>query len=52
MLKTVLSKVKQGKIELLESAELVEVTQVLVSLIPNDESEFWWQASQVSLISK
>jgi len=49
MLKTILGTVKQGKIELLESAELEEGTQVLVTLIPNDESEFWWRASQVSL---
>ncbi|KOR35685.1 MULTISPECIES: hypothetical protein [Planktothricoides] len=49
MLKTIFGTVKQGKIELLESAELEEGTQVLVTLIPNNESEFWWQASQVSL---
>jgi len=30
-------------------AELVEGTQVLVTLIANDEAEFWRQASQVSL---
>ena len=49
MLKTILGTVKQGKIELLESAELEEGNRVLVTLIPNNESEFWWQASQVSL---
>jgi len=49
MLKTILGTVKQGKIELLESAELEEGSQVLVTLMPNDESEFWRQASQVSL---
>lgn len=49
MLKTILETVKTGKIEWLESAELVEETQVLVTLIPNNESEFWQQASQVSL---
>ena len=41
--------VRQGKIELLDSANLVEGTQVLVTLIANDEAEFWLQASQVSL---
>lgn len=49
MMKTFWGTVKQGKIELLESADLVEGTQVLVTLIPNDGSEFWLQASQVSL---
>ena len=41
--------VRQGKIELLDSTDLVEGTQVLVTLIANDEAEFWLQASQVSL---
>lgn len=39
MLKTFWGKVKQGKIELLEPSELVEGTQVIVTLIPNDESD-------------
>jgi len=30
-------------------ADLVEGTQVLVTLIANHEAEFWLQASQVSL---
>ncbi|CAC5345702.1 MULTISPECIES: hypothetical protein [Planktothrix] len=41
--------VRQGKIELLDSTDLVEGTQVLVTLIANDEAEFWLQTSQVSL---
>ena len=49
MLRTFLGTVRQGKIELLDSADLVEGTQVLVTLIANDEAEFWLQASQVSL---
>lgn len=49
MLKTFLGTVKKGKIELLEPSELVEGTQVLVTLIPDDESEFWLPASQISL---
>ncbi len=49
MLKTLWATVRQGKIELLESTELVEGTQVLVTLIPNDEAEFWLQTSQISL---
>ncbi|NEQ37148.1 MAG: hypothetical protein F6K40_13080 [Okeania sp. SIO3I5] len=39
MLKTFWGTVKQGKIELLDPSELVEGTQVLVTLIPNDESD-------------
>ena len=49
MQRTFLGTVRQGKIELLDSANLVEGTQVLVTLIANDEAEFWLQASQVSL---
>ena len=49
MLRTFWGTVRQGKIELLDSANLVEGTQVLVTLIANDEAEFWLQASQVSL---
>jgi hypothetical protein len=49
MLRTFWGTVRQGKIELLDSADLVEGTQVLVTLIANDEAEFWLQASQVSL---
>jgi len=49
MQRTFWGTVRQGKIELLDSANLVEGTQVLVTLIANDEAEFWLQASQVSL---
>lgn len=49
MLKTLWATVRQGKIELLESAELPEGTTVLVTLIPDNEAEFWLQASQTSL---
>lgn len=49
MLKTLWATVRQGKIELLESAELPEGTKVLVTLLPDDETEFWLQASQTSL---
>jgi hypothetical protein len=49
MIKTIWGTVKQGKIELLESADLIEGMQVLVTLIPDDyQSKFWLQASQVS----
>jgi hypothetical protein len=49
MLKTLWATVREGKIELLESAQLPEGTRVLVTLLPDDETEFWLQASQTSL---
>ena len=49
MLRSLWATVRQGKIELLESTDLPEGTRVLVTLIPNDEAEFWLQASQPSL---
>lgn len=49
MPKTLWATVRQGKIELLESTELPEGTRILVTLLPDDEAEFWQQASQPSL---
>lgn len=49
MLKTIWAKIRQGKIELLESTELPEGTRVLVTLLPDGEASFWKQASQASL---
>ncbi|MCC5609309.1 hypothetical protein LC612_21650 [Nostoc sp. CHAB 5834] len=51
MLKTLWATVREGKIELLESEELAEGTRVLVTLLPDDETEFWLQTSQTSLSS-
>jgi len=41
--------VRQGKIELLESAELPEGVRVLVTVLPDNEAQFWLDASQASL---
>ncbi|MEG4629419.1 hypothetical protein QUB56_07310 [Microcoleus sp. AR_TQ3_B6] len=49
MLKTLWATVRQGKIELLELSELPEGAKVLVTLLPDEEAEFWLQASQASL---
>ncbi len=49
MLKTLWATVRQGKIELLESAELPEGVRVLVTVLPDDEAEFWLNVSQTSL---
>lgn len=49
--KTLWTTVIEGKIELLQPKELTEGTQLLVTIIPDDEAEFWLQASQISLNS-
>ncbi|MGC9506313.1 hypothetical protein [Baaleninema sp.] len=49
MVKTVWATVRDGKLELLESSELEEGSQVLVTVLSSDEKEFWQQASQTSL---
>ena len=51
MLKTLWATVRQGKIELLESAVLPEGVRVLVTVLPDDEAQFWSDASQTSLDS-
>ena len=49
MLKTLVATVRQGKIELVDRLEIPEGTKVLVTILPNDEAEFWRNASQQSL---
>ena len=49
MLRTLWATIRQGKIELLEATDLPEGVRVLVTLLPDDEAEFWLQASQTSL---
>ena len=49
MLKTFWATIREGKIELLESSDLPEGAKVLVTLLPDEEAEFWLQASQTSL---
>ena len=49
MLKTLLATVRQGKIEISEQVELPEGTKVLVTVLPDNEAEFWHDASQQSL---
>jgi hypothetical protein len=41
--------VRQGRVELSEPADLPEGAKVLVTLLPDDESRFWIEASQKSL---
>ncbi|MCH8046185.1 MAG: hypothetical protein IID44_20930 [Planctomycetes bacterium] len=49
MLTSVWAEIRDGKIELVEPAELPEGSRVLVTLLPNSEDEFWRDASQESL---
>jgi hypothetical protein len=49
MSRTLRAVVREGRIELLESVDLPEGTKVLVTLLPDEEAEFWLSASQVSL---
>ena len=49
MLQSVWGVVREGRIELSEETPLVEGTRLLVTLLPEDESDFWAGASQASL---
>jgi hypothetical protein len=50
MLNTVWAVVREGRIELAESVDLVEGARVLVTLLPpEEEGPFWLHASQASL---
>jgi hypothetical protein len=49
MLKTLWATVRGGKIELLDLTELPEGTRVLITLLPDDEADFWMRSSQPSL---
>ena len=49
MLTTLLATVRNGKIELLDLTELPEGTKAIVTLLPDDETDFWLQSSQTSL---
>ena len=50
MLKTLWAVVRKEKIELLEKENIPEGTRVLVTILPeSEESQFWLEASQISL---
>ena len=49
MLNTFWAVVREGKIELLENVKVPEGTRVLVTLLPDDDAEFWSKVSQISL---
>ena len=49
MLSTFRAIVRAGKIELLEHADLLEGSQVLVTILSDDETQFWLAASETAL---
>ena len=49
MLNTMRAVVRNGRIELLEGGGLPEGARLLVTPLPEDESEFWMGVSQESL---
>jgi len=49
MLTTVWATVRQGKIELLELKQLPEGARVLVTVMLDEDAEFWQQVSNESL---
>ncbi|MBI4479087.1 MAG: hypothetical protein HY651_03595 [Acidobacteria bacterium] len=49
MLNTVRAVVHQGKIEVLEPVDLPEGTTVLVTLLIDEDTQFWSSVSQVAL---
>jgi hypothetical protein len=49
MMQTLWAVIHDGKIELAEPANLPEGAKVLVTVLPEDESHFWTNASEKSL---
>lgn len=49
MLNTVWAVIRDGKIELLEQIDFPEGARVLITLLPDEEAQFWQGATQMSL---
>ncbi|GJL56201.1 MAG: hypothetical protein NPIRA02_33330 [Nitrospirales bacterium] len=49
MLNTVRAIIREGRIELLEKVQVSEGTELLVTVLPQEEADFWVNASQSSL---
>ena len=45
----ILGNLFHGKVELLEQIEVPDGTRVLVTILPDDDTDFWLQASQSSI---
>jgi hypothetical protein len=51
MLQTIWATVHDGQIQLAENADLPEGARVLVTVLPEDDNQFWLHASEKSLAS-
>jgi predicted DNA-binding antitoxin AbrB/MazE fold protein len=51
MSKTLRAVIREGRIEPLEQVDLPEGSKALVTLLPDEEAEFWLGAGQASLDS-
>ncbi|MEX2490473.1 MAG: hypothetical protein WD425_01795 [Nitrospirales bacterium] len=49
MLNTVRAIIRKGRIELLEDIQVPEGAELLVTILPQEETDFWMKASQSSL---
>ena len=49
MPKTVWATFRQEKVELLEQMDILDGARILVTILPDEEDKFWFDASQVSL---
>ena len=49
MLQTLWATIREGQIQLSEKLDLPEGTKLLVTVLPEDDSQFWLEASQSSL---
>ena len=49
MLNTVCAVVREGKIEVLEPLDLPEATRVLVTVLSEEDPQFWLNSSQSAL---
>lgn len=49
MLNTVRAIIRKGRIELLEDIQVPEGAELLVTILPQEETDFWIKASQSSL---
>ncbi|MEO8327997.1 MAG: hypothetical protein ABI618_19285 [Nitrospirota bacterium] len=49
MLNTVRAIIRKGRIELLEDIQVPEGTELLVTILPQEVTDFWMKASQSSL---
>jgi hypothetical protein len=49
MLNTVRAIIREGRIELLENIQVPEGTELLITILPQEETGYWMKPSQSSL---